>query len=197
MRLRPFFCTIALVAFLAGCGQERRASPPPFDVQHVAQHTSAFQREILTDGHVDYAEYERSVLATVQCLRDGGLFVEGPHPRDRGDDGEFLDFSYGLEETPGQSHEDVDRMINDVSKRCEREYRTDVDRVWAHQHVLTPQQREQSRQGLISCLHEAGARVRNDATDEAVLEAIADNADSEAVRSCRDKYAGFFLRDVH
>src|SRR5690348_9839110 len=69
-RLRTFAAPIAATALaLAGCGSSTapRAAGPTTRPARPA--VSAFQTAILRDGHVTYAEYRRSVMATVDCLR--------------------------------------------------------------------------------------------------------------------------------
>ena len=181
----------------AACGGERpvpeQREHPRVDPSVLAAQTSGYQRQALADGVVTFAEYERAVLATIDCLKAGGLTVEGPTPRNNG---RLLDFSFGAERKPGESPADADTRILQISNKCDDEFRLDIDKVWTQQNLLTPAQRDVQRAQLIECLRDAGSDIAVDADEEEVFKAAIEDRDSEGVRECRQRYPDFFLLGV-
>jgi hypothetical protein len=165
-----------------------------FDVAQVAAATTQFQRELLADGTVTFAEYERATLATIDCLEDAGLVVDGPYPRN-GVDTRFLEFSYGFDEIPSDQLEFTNQRMVAAGDACEREFRFDVARVWEYQHLLTPEERERQRVLLIDCLQVAGVDIADSATDEDIYLLSADPG-NEAIRRCREAYPDFYVVHV-
>jgi hypothetical protein len=165
-----------------------------FDVEQVAAATTQFQRELLADGEVTFAEYERATLATIDCLESAGLVVEGPHPRN-GVDSRFLEYSYGFDEIPRDQLEFTNQRMFALGDACEREFRFDVARVWEHQHLLTPEERERQRELLIDCLQAGGVEIADNATDEDVYQVSADPGNA-AIQRCREAYPDFYVVHV-
>ncbi len=187
----------AVAVLLAACGQTEQQSPeiPPLDVAAVVASTSPEQREPLADRVITFAEYEKATLATIQCLRDAGLTVEGPYPRN-GTDSRYLDFTFGMVSYTGETLSPHNDKAVSTADRCETTYRTDVARVWEFQLLLTPEARNEQKAHLIVCLRQAGVDLRPDASHQEVLRAAADDGQSTAVAACRDRYPDYFVVGV-
>jgi hypothetical protein len=187
-----------LIAGIAGCGGDTDEHAdqllPPLDVQQVTAQTTDFQRELLRDGELTFAEYEQAVLAALVCMEDAGLDVEGPFPRD-GDE-RFIDFRYGGEAQAGEDAESHAGRVNEIGFACMQEYLTDVSRIWESQHLLTPEERELQRGHVIQCLRDGGLEVAVDASIEEVLRTAGEHVEDAAVAKCREDYPDFFVVGV-
>ncbi len=197
MRSRNLVLAVAVVIFAAGCAGEAEPAHelerPRVDPMAVLAQTSEYQKPALADGQVTFAEYERAVLATVECLKGGGLTVDGPQARDGG---RFLDFSFGAQQLPGESSGDADKRIRAISDRCDREYRLDIDRLWVQQHLLTTQQRDEQRTQLITCLRDAGAPIKGDASEQDIFEVVTRGSQDEGITKCQERFPDFFVVGV-
>lgn len=181
------------VLLVASCSRGE-AQPQQLDVTQVARDTSAFQRAILADGKVTFAEYERAVLATVDCLKREGLQVTPPRPRDG--DKRFLSYQISMEGKSGQDVGQIRGQVDAVTQKCDAEFSKDVSRVWEFQNLLTPEQRAKQRGQVADCLRGAGLSVPADAKDRQLFELAAANADKAAVQACRERYPDFFVTGV-
>jgi hypothetical protein len=153
----------AALVTLAACGEAEQATTeiPPLDVAAVAANTSPSQREPLADGVITFAGYEKATLATVQCLRDAGMSVEGPHPRN-GTDSRYLDFTFGMVSDTGESLSPQNDKAVSTADRCETTHRSDIARVWEFQLLLSPEARKEQK-GLLIGLRQAGVDLQSDA----------------------------------
>ena len=198
-RLSTKLCAAAMsltAAVGTACGSaERPEDVHELDVEQVAAGTTEFQRALLADGEVTFAEYEKATLAAINCLQQAGLVVEGPHPRG-GHDDRFLDYNYGFDDIPPDQLDAMNERMLAVGDACEREYRLDVARVWEHQPLLAPARREQPREVVIGCLRAAGTGLAGAASVEEVHRVSARPGDP-AVRRCRESYPDFYVVDVH
>lgn len=107
--------------------------------------TSPFQREILQDGAVTFAEFESAKQRTIACARDAGLTVEvkptaGLRPS-----------SYGLS-APTEAELDV--AVARLAE-CEREFISDVGIARAYAGY-TPAELAVGLSALNACLREDG-----------------------------------------
>jgi hypothetical protein len=129
---RYWFLASAAVALAFGAGAVRSITEDagggsaPTAAEYsasVLSTTSGFQREILKDGVVTFAEYEAAKQATIQCARDAGLQVDvrpaaGMRPS-----------SYGISAPTESEMEAAKATLSD----CERAFLSDVDLAPAHQ----------------------------------------------------------------
>lgn len=183
---------------IASCESAPEASQdtvPPLDVERVAAETTEFQRGMLEDYVVTYAEYERATLAAIDCLEQAGFDVNGPYPRD-GNDERFLDFDYGPATTATEEAAGPDPRELSLADDCEQEYRGDVARVWEHQHLLTPEQREDQRPLVIECLRDNGLEIDPDSTSEGVYAAVSGRLNEPEVQVCYEQFPDFFVLGV-
>jgi hypothetical protein len=190
--------TALLLTMTAGMGCSAGSQPGDedgdFSVEQIAAGTTPFQLELLADGEVTFAEYERATLAAIACLEGAGLVVDGPYPRN-GVDSRFLEYSYGFDEIPPDQRESMSQRMIAAGDDCEREYRYDVARVWEYQHLLAPEERERQRELLIDCLQAGGVDIADTASDEDIYRVSADPGIA-AVRQCREAYPDFYVVDV-
>ena len=110
-----------------------------------------FQREILSDGVVTYAEYERSVLASIACMREAGLEVVGPQPAQNG---QLLMYSYG-----GTPDLEGLKAAESEADRCYRDHEEYVIHLYLAGIRPTWTELEERTTGYARCLVEAGLAV--------------------------------------
>lgn len=119
--------------------------PPGLLEQHL-EDASEFQRELIEDGIITFADYERAVYATVACLEERGVdVVEGPELTGRN----VYQFTYAAD----------DREQGPVVYwECYEEHQVVIDRVWAGtgQENPTEEELEEARAALEACLRGAG-----------------------------------------
>lgn len=114
--------------------------------------TSEFQRNLLNDGQLTYQEYEASVLATVQCLRERGVTISvEPRPAP----GKRIEFAYA-------STAEDDAAASAAYDECYREYENLVDIVWFRQNQPSEQTLDAARAALAKCLRAAGVALPDD-----------------------------------
>lgn len=115
-----------------------------------------FQAEILSDGMVDFDEYERATLAAMQCYHDAGFDVVGPITDSLG----FLTFSYGGVRDPNELQ---DRLA-DLS--CEMTYLDLVSAAYSAVNAPTASEVSERTLAYAACLEEEGVAVEAQATSE-------------------------------
>lgn len=100
-----------------------------------------FQRAVLRDGHLTFAEYERSVLATMECLRAEGVTIRtepAPCPEPW-----RLTFSFS-------AGPNLDR-VNAIYDRCYDDHQSYVDYVWAVMNEPTEEELIDAREQVVEC----------------------------------------------
>ncbi len=165
--LMPHRAMAALLCAVAVAGCTVAPSEAPSST--LPEGLPPFQREILSDGVVTFAEYERAVFRTVQCLRELGYEVDGPELGARG-----LFYDYWVTVGPEGS-----AATSEAQDRCDEEYLRSVAFAWARQNELTGAELEAELERLRACLGEAGVEVAADATVEDLIELV-DGVDDEA-----------------
>lgn len=164
---------VLICAVLAACGSTARPAPaertPPQPsgpdpatnpVAFVRQFSTPEQAAALADGVVTASEYERSVLATAQCMTEQGIqFVDPPH-WDKATNTR-LQFSYVAGDTVDKS-----RTTNDTYDRCRNRFSTAVEQLWQLQDAPSERKLQQARAALGDCLRDQGVQVPEGATSE-------------------------------
>ncbi|VAW09648.1 hypothetical protein MNBD_ACTINO02-2505 [hydrothermal vent metagenome] len=92
-----------------------------------------FQANILSDGKVDFAEYERSVLTVMSCLTEEGLEVRGPPVLEP--DGYTYIYFYRAPEVGDAKLSDA--QVNGKYNSCYSRFGELVDSVWFAQNAKT------------------------------------------------------------
>ncbi|MGK2965104.1 MAG: hypothetical protein ACSLFM_05815 [Tepidiformaceae bacterium] len=132
------------------------------------------QRDILSDGVVTEAEYERAVFATIQCLDEAGIPHTDPEWKE-GLDRRTLGFVIGPY-TAGMDPETYDR--------CYNEFQREVDSAWATQNAPTEDERQEREAVAVACVQERGYNAGTFAELELLLESV-DEDGREAIVGCR------------
>ncbi len=156
---------IAVFLLLLGaCGGKGGVAQGPLPTQlpldqRMGFAPSEFQREILADGVVTFAEYEGAVLAGARCVADRGVSVEPPF----WDENAYRFVYYTKvelppEATPAEEQAAVD-LMNSVSDDCWREYQAFVEQAWDNQSIPEADERARLVDQLVSCIRSAGVEV--------------------------------------
>ncbi|MGH8873743.1 MAG: hypothetical protein ACRDVM_00600 [Acidimicrobiia bacterium] len=170
------------VLLLLACasGPEEQANPEAREMAiSLAERTSPFQREILADGVVTEAEYERAMLTSRECVEQKGWRVG---ELDAGLNGFTLQFDM-IWQTRDDPAEDA-RLSDEATKAfddCMNHFHFDVEQVFIQQHVPTGAEQQAQVAEAIACLARAGlAGVDEDSTDVEVSQAILSSSLDEA-----------------
>ncbi len=121
----------------------------PADVPHE-------QLELIVDGHVDRAAYERAVHATVACLRNKGVKVADPAPSS---DGRFLHFSYSVVTPAGGDRAAADADAQRKYADCYLQHQSVVDDLWVRDSMPSEEQRQHAANDISRCLRQDGYDV--------------------------------------
>ncbi len=136
---------------------------------------SEFQREILADGLVTQAEYERAFDAVVNCMTSQGLVVFGPTPMmaDR-----YL--AYAVREGP---------QSESIMRTCEEEFLDPyINHAWVTQRTPTGAAAENARIDYRDCVRAAGVELADDA-DYYQIEEAAKEPLNPRTQSCIERYS--------
>jgi len=160
--------------------------------QNLATSVSPFQARILEDGEVTFAEYERAMQATRQCLIDAGWEVSSvqEHPRD----GWSLLFTIEWDYNGDDAREARLSAQADVDfAECASEYHDTVEIAYAKTLIPSDEARQEEMNKLLDCLEAEGITgIPPDATQQQFYDAIlAELPDGGFAILCMDKY--FYL----
>lgn len=118
---------------------------------------SEFQAEILADGDVDFEEYERSVLATLACLREEGLETFGPTLQPDNT------YSYGYRGVAEDGTLLPDSVVNAKFDLCYARYGELVDSVWfAKQAEQVFDASQEVKDAYVDCFAAHGVTIPRD-----------------------------------
>ena len=142
-------CVIFLASTFSSCSFGNASEERSSDqfAQSIAS-SSQFQRELLSDGRLTYEEYERAVLATVQCVKDNGIEIA---KEIHSAPGKRIAFEF-----VGGTTEDERARASAVYEDCYREFEETVDLVWAEQNAPDEKTLELARDALAQCLRAGG-----------------------------------------
>lgn len=155
----------------AGVGEG--SAPATFDPHALPGADRALQAAILADGVVTFDEYERAVLATMTCMEDRGLDVEGPHRSERRCV-PFVDFAFGGAE--------ADLAEADaIQEACALDHVSAVADTYAYQDRPSSEELTRQQELVVECLGRIGIAVGDDAGPERV-DAALDAAGEEGGR---------------
>lgn len=163
-RLRIAVSGVALLTvFGGGCTAITELTPQEqFAQEFIAgaiTGASNFQAEILADGKVDFAEYERSVFAVITCLREGGLEMRGLPVLEP--DG--YTYSYFYRAPQGGSAQLSDAQVNTIFNNCYARFGVLVDSVWFALNSSTIGDASPARKRrYLDCFSENGADLPDD-----------------------------------
>ncbi len=147
------------VAAAGACGDGNQDS----SLRANAEGVSEFQANILNEGELTFSGYEKAMLATTECIREGGHKVA---------DLELLDETFYAFSVEGSGPE-VDAIVG----TCEAEFSGEIQKVWANQNAAEPENESAFYQSVADCLRENGMEISDSspgalaaaqATDEAL-----------------------------
>jgi hypothetical protein len=162
VRLHPSLALTILTVTILGAVSCAPSVSPVTDERSDRTGPSDFQAEILEDGFVSPSEYERAVLATVECLRDAGVAVAGPAWTV---DGRFFLYTFTAEEGDHRA-----LVAND---RCFDEYLSDVQEVHAKQTEPTEEELREAAADYARCLRSEGIAEADEAMSVPELQRLA------------------------
>lgn len=148
MRGVLFGAVVALL--LVGCESSSSSESAPIEgfPPGYAADASEFEKEILADGEVTYAEYERANLSIVDCLEDNG--VQATEVLPASEDG-FLNFNFVRPDDPAEQ-----RRVEAFFADCEKQYAQYVFAVYWKQNLPSGEELADRKELLLECLDEAG-----------------------------------------
>lgn len=114
----------------------------PVRLQVTTSESDDLQAVILTDGVAERYEYERAVAATVKCLRDKGIRVNGPVWTE---DGRHYLYTMESAEDPGP-----------LEQSCVHQFLDKVAEAWNRQIEPTTEERRQAEETFARCLIDSG-----------------------------------------
>jgi hypothetical protein len=138
---------------------ERVRNSPTADDPGPDEGGAAFEAAVFADGRVTFAEYERAINETVECIRRVGLTVEGPF-RQTSPGAAFLSlrpgYDYGLFMTFHHVVIDAedDRRWSVESARCQAQWSDKIEQVWLEQLRPTETQIQKWWDNLYGCAAE-------------------------------------------
>ncbi len=141
---------------------------------------SEFQRPLVADGVVEFAEYEQAIFAEYACIKDRAPFVEIDGPRIDPDSGE-VEVSIIV-----MGDESSAAVAEAAMEDCRNEYSSVVASIWAEQLVPTEKEREMLLAELRACLSAAGIDAPSSESDLAAI-------DDPGAAECFQKYSRAFL----
>jgi hypothetical protein len=111
---------------------------------------SVDQREILRDGIVSYAEYERAALAMANCVGEAGIrFLKPPRANALGQYAFTVIYQPDQRESGPAAYEE-----------CDRKFWREINQAWVHYRAPNEDQVLQSaRDDLAHCLRPGGADI--------------------------------------
>lgn len=146
-----------LLVVAGGCsGAAAGGGSPSEELARVRlEGASDFEKEILEDLLVTQAEYERAVLATVDCVRDQfpELEIEGPYTSPNG-----FTMTFDYVAHTGNDPDSVDEfshLVDEADAACEG-FRAGIESVWVEQHIPSGVEREEMQQAFVDCADRVG-----------------------------------------
>ena len=175
--------TAAATIALSGCTSSSAPSQS-INVAELAAHTTKFQRDILADGVVTRAEYERAVLAQRQCVQDAGATPSEVRKTANNE----LAFDYDV---TAETQADVN-AINKKAELCLGQYLDKVGEVWAYEQLLSPQELAKQLPEVRSCVVDVGISLAANASATDIYTAIQSTESQQKAQPCVAKFPGFF-----
>ena len=167
MRSTPLAGAIALLVFASACGGSESGDtssiadvfPPGFNSENI-EASSDFQRDLLADGDVTFADHQKASLASFACREERGVqwYTE---PQLRTDYRAGL-FYFAESYMPTGTREEHQR----INEECDAEYYTLVGMAWAWK--IRPYE-EEAMGNMWQCMREAGWELSDPPTVEEEL----------------------------
>lgn len=186
----------ALVLTFAGCAKS--AADDLFTSEQIAQ-MPEFQRNILDDGVVTYAEYESAIIAQRSCMEEAGY---SPNEIEEIPGTGQIGFTVEADYSDAADPAAADAEFLAAGKQCYDDYSVFVATAWAESLVVKdPAEYERLRAQFVSCLKDAGLDVSADDDLETLMSAVWANDSEdvsmrEAINQCEDDAGRLFMVSV-
>lgn len=174
-------------AVVASCGTP--PDQPLFSPEQISE-APTFQRELIADGVVTWAEYESAVIAQHECVSAAG-YAPGQIEKQ----GSQLVFDTTMEYGGVADPEAADAKFMDALTKCEDEFITYVGSLWSESLVIDdPAEREKRMAQFASCLRDSGVDVSDDVSLEELASAAdaSSDADEAKVSACFEEHDQLF-----
>ena len=165
----PLPFVLLFCALLVGCSAQ---SPPAVDQVGAAAkenfrgtlppgvtlpaNVSPEQRALVVDVYVDRAGYERSVNATLACVRSKGVKADDPS---LSSDGRFLQFGYTVVTPAGGDRVAAEADAQKKYAECYLQYQAVIDDLWIRDSMPSEEQRQHAENDISQCLRHDGYDV--------------------------------------
>lgn len=187
-RLVMAFLSLLIVGACGTASEEPRNSASGSDSKLIAAVTAealpakpgpdaggkALEEEIFSDGVVSFSEYERSVLAALQCVRDHGFEVEGPfrYP----DPNAEIGIEPGADPTNHLTWHGInieeDEQFGTVSGACQAQWSYRVEQVWLRKNAPTQDEIQAWLERAWECARKEGMSLSAPPTEEEAVMAV-------------------------
>lgn len=137
----------------------------------------ALEREVFADGLVTFDEYERAVVAAIQCLRDEGFTVVGPYQYPEGPlvyspgDDPSIRLTYGVIDTGDEPRQ------GQALERCDAQWLYRIRYVWLGKHAASDAEIQAWLERAWACARQKGLPLSDPPTEE--------DADNAVFHGCR------------
>lgn len=137
----------------------------------------ALNEEVFADGQVTFAEYERAVIAALECVTREGFEVEGPLyypnaplPISPGSDPRLsIGFQVVYRE---ETTEERDAFLSEVMGRCQAQWMDRISQVWLEQHAPTQEEVQAWLERAWACARDRGLEVSDPPTIEQAIMSV-------------------------
>lgn len=124
---------------------------------------SSYQRDLIEDGRLTFAEYEAAAFATVDCLERAGYTVfhvpgELEHDRTNATPGPGLSARGRYKFDVGAASSERAGLL-EASGRCRAEYFDLLDLIWAEHTAPSEQDLQRGRAMIGACLRDKGLTI--------------------------------------
>ncbi len=146
---------------------------------------SDFQKEILGDGVLTLAEYERAILEVRRCMAALGSTPtrESMPTKNHGYSARWYNPGPGRETT-----EDEKRQNREQTARCFRDYTDALGSVWGRTYHASAEELQRARDAFAACIRDRGAGdLPIHPGDGEILNFIVSAAGAPEVRACRER----------
>lgn len=178
----PLAGKYALWALVGGCvallllacgGDGGDTGELPAHVAAVFDTAGEFQQEILADGLVEPGEYEKAVLAALQCLDQAGIPHGEPVLTSKGARAPKWRFIVGPYPPGSES----------TAEECQTTYLNAVAAVWSAQEAPSEEELQAVRDEAVRCARERGIEATDYETMIAQIDAMPEG-EADAVSEC-------------
>lgn len=135
--------------------------------------TSSYQRELLRDGLLTYAEYERAATATVECIQENGFELR-----------QAMTYNYATQRFEYTVTLGSQGAGSDLVDECEAEHRRYLDELWQKLNADPFKRRLEAVEAMRACLEGAGFTAVPQLDTEAFLAWARSQGSSTELADC-------------